>query len=691
LSRQRILSNLLTMGIGQVATFVFTLLLFVVVSRYLGPTRFGELTLAKAIVMVAWLGVTLGMETLITRTVAREPERSGRVASAGMIARGALAGPMLGAIFVYAHLAHLNTETTLAAYVYGVAQAIWALERVLLSVFQGRERMSLSAQWSIVRNVLALLLVLIVRWRHGGVVAFAATQIPVEIVLFAVTLHWMRDVARLTWRVSWRELREVTQGSLAFWANEVFFTIYLYVDAVILAALGGALAVGIYTPATQMLSSTMFLTVIIGSATLPQLSRLGVEQGPDFRRAGRRTLSLFVVAAVPITIGAITLSGPVILTVFGPAYRPSLPVAVAISLAILPMFLNFQFSQILAACDRQWLWTLALAGCCLLNPPLNFVLIPLAQHMAHNPALGAAIAWVVTEVVEVIYGIIILRSVVFDRTMRRVLAGAILAGAAQAAVLWLTRGLWPLVGEALAALTYGGVAVALGAVPRNDIVLVATTLRGRIAPSSGRAPLAAAAQRADGAGRDVPVASNNDETLVVNRGGQAPSNRPSSAGMAARGEIVPLTRPSITGLRQERGHQPGTITFFGTCAPQCTVLLLDGSSFVASATSDDAGSWSVRMHGMDAGSHIFRVNAIDARGRTSASSNPWGVALMPSRSAQDASEVLEAVTGQAAPQSVEESFPGQATPPVRKWETSRGINPRLVRAVDPLQGQDGRT
>ena len=479
-SKQRIARNLLAMGIGQSATFIFTLTLFVVISRYLGPTEFGELTLAKAIVMVAWLGFTLGMETLITRIVARSPERAGSVASAAMVARSALVIPMLVVVLVYAHLAHLNAETSMAAALYAVAQAVWALERVLLATFQGREQMFLLARWSIARNVLSLFLVVIVRILHGGVVAFATTQIPVEVALLAVTLYWMRSFGRITWRVSLRDVREVTQGSLAFWANEVFFTIYLYVDSVILAGLAGATAVGLYAPATQMLSSAMFFTVIIGSATLPQLSRLGVEKGSDFRRAGQRVLSLFIVCGVPLTIGAATFSGPVILTVFGPAYRSSVVVAVAISLCILPMFLNFQFGQLLAASDRQWRWTLALAGCCVVNPPLNFVLVPLSQHHWHNAALGAALAWLATEVLEVMYGFVILRDLVFDRAVGRVLIGALAAGVVQGIVLWVTSPIWSPVGEVLGVIAFGVVAVALGAMPHEDALLLLRTVTRRV-------------------------------------------------------------------------------------------------------------------------------------------------------------------------------------------------------------------
>jgi O-antigen/teichoic acid export membrane protein len=143
------------------------------------------------------------------------------------------------------------------------------------------------------------------------------------------------------------------------------------------------------------------------------------------------------------------------------------------------MFLNFQFNQLLTARDQQWRWTVAMAMACVVNPPLNLVLIPLAQHTWHNAALGAAVAWLATEILQVIYGAIILRDVVLDRHLGRVALGALAAGAAQAGVLWVTGALWPPLGEALGVAAYGAAVVALGALPSEDVALLWRTVMRR--------------------------------------------------------------------------------------------------------------------------------------------------------------------------------------------------------------------
>lgn len=473
MSKQRIASNLLVMGTGQIITWTLTTLYLVLVSRYLGPYRQGELSLAASIVSVLGLVVGLGMDTLITRTVARRPERSGPLASAAILTRVFLAIPALAVLYIYAHVAHLNGETRLTAYVMALSMVLGSISDVLLALFQGHERMSLSALGTIAQNTCILgLAIIAMTWLHGGVAAFAVISVIVALVLLALDLYWIRPYACLTWRVTRRDIHDVIVGSLAFWANTIFLTIYIYIDSIILGALAGTAAVGIYAPAARMFSVALFLPSIVGSVTLPLLSRLGVDAGADFVRVSRKTLSLLGACAVPLTVGVATFAGPLILAVFGPSYRSSAPVLVVLSLCIPCTFLNIQAGQTLAARDQQWRWTLIMAVSCAVNPLLNLVLIPLAQAQWHNGALGAAWSLLATEMLMATYAAIVMRDILCDRALARSIGAALVAGGAQLLTVWLTAQLWAPLGEALGAVAYGAVAIALGLFPREDMALL---------------------------------------------------------------------------------------------------------------------------------------------------------------------------------------------------------------------------
>jgi O-antigen/teichoic acid export membrane protein len=274
-------------------------------------------------------------------------------------------------------------------------------------------------------------------------------------------------------------------GSLPFWAGGIFLTIYTYIDSVLLGAFDGTRAVGIYAPAVRMFSVGFFLPTIIGAAMLPVLSRLGTRGGEEFQRASRKTISLMVLSAVPLTVGLCTFSGPLIVTVYGHAYRESVPVLAVLSLCLLPTFLNMQASQTLAAGNRQWRWTVALALSCVLNPVVNAALIPFAAHHWHNGALGAALALLITELGMAAYSVVLLRPILCTAEMYWTFGGAMAAGVMQTATLCLAAGLWPIAAEALGLMAFTLIAFLLGVLPLEDILLMLRTI-GDLAGSGFR-------------------------------------------------------------------------------------------------------------------------------------------------------------------------------------------------------------
>ncbi len=480
MSKQRVLTNLLVLGTGQIATWAISTLFLIVVSRYLGPARQGELSLAVSAVAVFGLVVMLGMDTLIVRTVARTPERIGTIISTALVVRVALSIPVIGALYVYAHLAHLNVETRQAVYILALGMVGTACSNAALSAFRGREQMSRVTVAALVDNVVELGLALVVIALHGSVIAFAAIATAITFIVLALTMRWISRVAPLTWRVSRREMQDVVVGSLAFWANDVFLTIYLYIDSIVLFSVAGSPAVGVYTPAMRLFSVALFLPSIIGTATLPQLSRLGVGGGDRFVDAGRKVLSLMIASAIPLTIGLATFAEPLIVTVFGPAYHLSASVLAILSLCIPCTFLNIQLSQLLTARDQQRQWTAIMAASCILNPLINLFLISVAEHRWHNGAVGAALALLATEIIMTVYGIVVLRDVACDWSIVRVAFGACVAGAIQFAVVRLTAAWWPPLGEVLGVAAYGALVVPCGVLSKEDVGLLYESIAGRI-------------------------------------------------------------------------------------------------------------------------------------------------------------------------------------------------------------------
>lgn len=487
MGKRRVVSNLLIMAIGQMITWVVSIGHLVLVSRYLGPLRLGEFVLASAFTTMLGLVLGLGMDTYITRAIARTPERGNVVVSAALVARGTLACLVPFAIYLYSHVAHLNIETSLAAYILGLGMVMQQFSGVLVAAFQGHERMSLGAIGNVTFNIAQLGLTVLAIVLNGGIVSFAINNALLALGILLLNLNWARKIVRPTRQVTVRDVREVVRGSFAFCAGNLFQTLYASIDSVILGFIAGSRPVAFYGAANRLLTIPMVFPYLLGSATLPMLSRLGLDPKVDFERTSRKTLSLLITCSVPLAIGMASFAGPAVSIIFGSAFQSAIPVLIVLSLTVPLTFLDMQFFQILAAQNREVQWTRIMGISCAVNPLVNIVLIPLSVHQWHNGAIGAALSLVVTEAIMMVYGAGVLRRVVLHPLIGHAVLGALVGGTAQALILRLISSQQlPLLilTEALAAAVYLVLVIALGALPRQDMVYLCRAALRRPQPAA---------------------------------------------------------------------------------------------------------------------------------------------------------------------------------------------------------------
>jgi O-antigen/teichoic acid export membrane protein len=482
IGKRRIVSNLLIMVASQAITWTVSIGHLMLVSRYLGPLRLGEFVLASSITTVLGLLLGLGMDTYIIRAIAREPERGNVIVTSALVVRGSLAMLIPLSVYVYANLAHLNAETRTAAYILGVATVMMQFSGILIATFQGHERMSFGAMGNILFNSAQLGLTVLVIVLNTGMIAFAVNNALLTLIILCMNVYWARSFVRLTRDITVVDIREVITGSFAFCASNLFQTFYASIDSVLLGLLAGNRPVAFYGAATRLAGIPMVLPQILGQITLPMLSRLGIDPGRDFERASRKTLALLITASVPLVIGLATMAGAGITLIFGSRFSSAIPVLVVLSLCVPFTFIDMQFYQVLAAHNQEARWSIIMGLSCVANPIINLILIPLTVQHWHNGAIGAGLALLATEALMTVYGAIILRRVVIHPLVGRALLGALIGGAVQASLVLVVgaQSLLILVAtEALAVGLYALIVIALGALPRQDVIYLWDTARRR--------------------------------------------------------------------------------------------------------------------------------------------------------------------------------------------------------------------
>lgn len=501
-AKHRIAGNLLILASGQIVTWILSVLYLLVLGRYLGPSRLGQLSLANSLVAIFALMIPMGTGMVLIRTVARTPERAGEVASIAVLIRCLLTIPIPIVLYIYGHLVHLDAATSTAVNILILAMLAEVLFKVVRNTYHGQERMGFIAAIDILTNLLLLGGAWLIVTVHGGVEDFAGLTTCVWVVALALGLYFGRETIRLTRHIAWRDVLAVMREGLGFWATAIFLTIYFYIDSVILGILAGTEAVGFYAPATRVFSVAFFVPGIISTAVFPILSRLSMTSDRDFAQAGRKSLALVLTCGIPLMVGLFTLAGPIITLLYGSAYGPSTLALMVLALCIPCTFLNGELSNLLVARGQQWRWTAAIGASCVLNPALNFILVPFALQRWQNGALGAAIALLATEIFMSVYATLLVRDVAVHARLAQTLAGACLGGVLQLAIVWIVGRHWILAGEALGAAAYLALVILLGVLPRQDLLILLDSILSRL--SSAREPQS-----------HVEVASSHGESSLV--------------------------------------------------------------------------------------------------------------------------------------------------------------------------------
>jgi O-antigen/teichoic acid export membrane protein len=435
----RVGANISALFGGQLATWSLTLLWTLVVPRALGPAGVALLVMAwSASSLLSILG-GLSSKTLLVKEMAAHPEDGARLLGAAMAIRAASVIPCLGLTLVYIRVGHFHGEQALVLSMAAlIAIAILFLEPYQAG-FQAIERMNYLAYGEVLnKGVVTAAGIALVLLGFSGV-SLVASMVLAAGVVVALSAFWSRSHFQIAWRPDLAAIRSLLVDSLSYWAFAFFFTFYLWVDSTMLILMTPAKVVGWYGVPTRLFTTLLFVPMIIATAWLPRLAAAFTGSPDRLKTAARTPIELTLTIMLPVSAGAALVAYPLIHLLYGTAFDPAAPVFAILAITLLPMSLNMIAYNVLVASNRQAIWTAALAGACILNPVLNFLLIRATQDGVHNGAIGAALSLLLTELAIAILAGLIVRKFLDAGLLSRTLRTAAATLAMAAVVIGLSR------------------------------------------------------------------------------------------------------------------------------------------------------------------------------------------------------------------------------------------------------------
>ena len=475
MSRSRVWRHVGVLAPAQALALGLNFAVWVHLSRALGPEGFGVVTFGVALLSYFVLAVTLGIDTVGVREVAR---RAGRVRALVPTVLGVRLALAAGAGLVYAAVVVLlpNPPSERAALaVLGLlllaraVQVDWA--------FRGLERMGVVALWQGAVAVLTAAAAFAAVRGPGDLVAatLAVAGVPVVASLGLLAVY-RRRVGSVQPRVRWRAWEAVLRPALPLAAAAFVGEVYYNLDKVMLEGLRTTAEVGYYGVGYKVYALAVAPAAVLLPAFFPSLA--AADRGAERRRAAAAYGRALIAFGLPLAVAGPVLAGPLVLALFGAEYAAAVPAAQILLVNAGVVYVAMAHGNPLTAWDLE-------------RPYMRVVFVGGAVNVALNVALigplgtvGAAGATLATEAV-VLAGMVVL----FRRETGGTHAGALLrtvpVALACGAAAWGATVLdWPVVAWLpLLAAVWAGSLWAFGVVRASEVLEAFGRRAGDPAPS----------------------------------------------------------------------------------------------------------------------------------------------------------------------------------------------------------------
>lgn len=424
---------------SQIITWVLALALAVVVPRYLGPAGAGQLHLAGSLWAIVSLAISFGMDTLLTKEIAKHPQKAGAFVGTSLGIRALFYLIGLGGLLAYTQLAGYSVTVTTLIGLFGVANIFWQIARTSRAALSGLERMEYSSLADIVSKAFNTTAVILLLLLGQDILLIAAVAIGTALISSSIQFNAFRHLNPTPIQFNGQLSRQMPVSAFPFLLTRIAREIYIQVDVVVISLLVSEDALGWYGAADVLFGTLLFIPTVFVTAIFPALSRLYAQTPDAVSKVTARSFNLLLLSAIPIGFGLVVLATPLTTLLFGEEFANAGPVLAVFGIVLIFTYLNMLLGQFLVATNRQNRLTVLTVIAIILTIPLDFILIPYCQAQFGNGAIGGALAFVFTEAIILIGAIPALPAGTLTRTTLLHTLRILLAGLIMAAITWQLR------------------------------------------------------------------------------------------------------------------------------------------------------------------------------------------------------------------------------------------------------------
>lgn len=411
----------------------FSLVNIGLIARYLGQEGFGSYSLILAFLYVFNNVADLGLYSLMVREISKPEADEKKIVSNIFTVRtiALLVFLIIASIMVwfFPYSQQVKIGTLIAA----VSFLFLSMGQVLMGIFQKYLRTDRAAIADVAGRVVQLVFVIIFIKFSLGFYSIIWALVLGCLANFILLFVFARKHILFEFGFDFPYWKKIIKATIPIAASIVLTLIYFKIDSIFLSlsiinrsSPNPISDVGIYGIAYKILEGLIFFPAMFVGLIMPLLSGSAIAEPEKFKQVFQKTLDVLVLLIIPLVIGLLMLSLPIVVLVGGNEFGDSAPALNVLSLAIGLIFLGSLFGNAIIALNRQKAGARIYFWGMIFNIVANLVFIPKYRYV------GAAATTLATEFLVTILMLFLICKTIkyFPRfnIIKPLVAGAIMAG-----------------------------------------------------------------------------------------------------------------------------------------------------------------------------------------------------------------------------------------------------------------------
>jgi O-antigen/teichoic acid export membrane protein len=395
-TRQTITKNIFWLGVSQVGSRLIRAVIIIYAARVLGASEYGVFSYAMGLAAFFTIFADIGVSSIMTKEVSQKPEEGKKYFATSFWLKSVLIiFTCLLVFFGARHFSNIEAAKPLISLI-TILIVFDNLRDFSFAFFRAKEKMEYEALIMLSMNIAIMAFGFIALYLSPTALSLTISYVSSAGAGFLLALFALRKEFLGVFKHFTKSLaKPIISSAYPYAFVNLLGAFMTNVDVIMLGWFKSASEIGLYSSGQRIVQIFYGLSIIITTATFPALSRaVGEKNREKVSFLMEKGMALAFMIAVPIAIGGIILSKPILSLLYGAEYVPASLSFQILLLTILIVIPGFLLGNLVLAYDKQKKMALYIGIASAGNVLLNYLLIP---------KYGIAGAAFTTLLVQIVY------------------------------------------------------------------------------------------------------------------------------------------------------------------------------------------------------------------------------------------------------------------------------------------------